>query len=382
MPTPFGQRRSMLFLSIGFFALNIWPLPAQEIPEIIATFKGHKDTVYSVAMSPDGKTLATGSFDYTIKLWETKTGQEITTFAGPQGHQKMVLSVAFNNDGSLIASGSADNTLKIWEVPGKNPLPKTGKDTPNASLKPPRNFGHPNHVDAVAFQPGGNLLVSGCHDGKIRIFDLVKNAQIKEINAHPTPMAAMIYTLAFTPDGKQIVSAGYDKSLKLWDLSTGNLVREFKAYKAKEFEKGHQEGVFSVAFSPDGKLLASGSGGIERALKIWNVADGTVIRDLTNPRIKANPAVAHPGSVYNLRFTHDGKYLVSVGDAPPNKGYLALWDPSDGKLLFGESMSLGSFYGLAIAPDDQTLAIGAGSRGSFSLNFNNAYLFKMPKPAN
>jgi hypothetical protein len=86
--------------------------------------------------------------------------------------------------------------------------------------------------------------------------------------------------------------------------------------------------------------------------------------------------------VYNLRFTKDGKHLVSVGDAPLNKGFLAVWNPADGKMLFGETMPLGTFFGLAIAPNDQFLAIGAGPRGRPTPNFNSAYLIKMPKLAN
>ena len=149
---------------------------------------------------------------------------------------------------------------------------------------------------------------------------------------------------------------------------SGALVKEFKAFKAKDFEKGHQESVFSAAFSPDGKFLASGSAGLERVIKIWNVADGTVVRDLANPQLKANPVRSHPGWIYNLRFTKDGKYLVSVGDAPMNKGYLAVWDWQEGKMLYGEAHPLGSFFGLAI---------GAGPRGRND-ELNSAYLLDLP----
>ena len=124
-------------------------------------------------------------------------------------------------------------------------------------------------------------------------------------------------------------------------------MREFKAYKPKDFEKGHRDGIFSAAISPDGKLLASGSGGLERVIKIWNTADGSVIRDLSNPHIKANPVASHPGWVYSLAFTHDGKYLVSAGDAPVNKGFLGVWDPASGKMLYGETMLLGTFFSVA-----------------------------------
>jgi WD40 repeat protein len=178
------------------------------------------------------------------------------------------------------------------------------------------------------------------------------------------------------------VTGGYDNSLKLWDATSGAMVREFKAYKVKEFEKGHQDSVFAAAFSPDGKYLASGSGGLERVIKIWDVAKGAVIRDLVNPQIQAAnpkaPPQSHPGWVYKLRFTRDGKHLVSAGDAPMNKGYLAVWNPQDGKLLYGEALPLGNFFGLSVSADSKMVALGAGPRGRPTPEFNCAYLLKWP----
>src|SRR6266446_7468100 len=95
------------------------PLAAGEKStlDVVHTLKGHGAEVYSVAFSPDGKLLVTGSFDNTLKLWDVASGKELKTYAGPQGHTKQVLSVAFSPDGQFIASGGADNTLKIWDVP-------------------------------------------------------------------------------------------------------------------------------------------------------------------------------------------------------------------------------------------------------------------------
>ncbi len=126
-----------------------------------------------------------------------------------------------------------------------------------------------------------------------------------------------------------MLSGSLDTSLKLWDATSGNLVKEFKGYKEKEFEKGHREGVFTAAFSPDGKSIVSGSS--DRSIKVWNVADGSVTRELVNPNLKPGAwPMAHPGWVYGVRFLPDGR-LVSVGGAPRNHGFLATWNVDRGQ---------------------------------------------------
>jgi len=329
--------------------------------------------VQSLAFSPNSLALAAGCGDNTVLTWDTTLVNNqpaemaflkpIQSFA----HGAAATDVVFAADNATIYSAGLDKNVQAWKL---------------ASPAPIKNFPHPNIVDAVSFNPAGTQVATGAHDGKLRIFDIVKGVVLKDINAHPTVNATMIYAVAYSPDGKQIVTAGYDNSLKLWDATSGAMVREFKAYKVKEFEKGHQDSVFAAAFSPDGKFLASGSGGLERIIKIWDVAKGTVVRDLANPQLQAAnpkaPPQSHPGWIYKLRFTKDGKNLLSVGDAPMNKGYLAVWNPEDGKLLYGEALPLGNFFGLSVAADRSMLAIGAGPRGRPTPEFNCAYLLKWP----
>ena len=178
---------------------------------------------------------------------------------------------------SIYGAGQ-DKAMHVWKL---------------ASPVPTRNFNYGVNVDAVAFQPGSTILAGSGHDGKIRFFDLVKNAQVKDITAHVREMNKQqvpqpIYSLTFSADGKKMLSASYDGSLKLWDAGAGTLIKEFNAYKEKEFEKGHQEPVYAAAMSPDGKFIASGSSGLERTIKIWNI-DGSVLRDLANPNFKTAP---------------------------------------------------------------------------------------------
>jgi WD40 repeat protein len=328
--------------------------------------------VRALAFTPNSLALVAAVSDKTLQAWGTPftAGQPLSAdfFKPVQSYAaaEPIQDLVFAADNATFYTASPDRAVHVWKL---------------ASPTPTRNFPHPNLVDAVAFQPNGALLASGGHDGKIRLFDLVKNAQVKEITAHVNKnVANTIYTVTFSADGKQVVTCSLDNSLKLWDVASGNLVREFKAHKLKEFEKGHQDPVYAAALSPDGKWLASGSGGIERVIKIWNVADGSVVRDLANPQIKSppmQPPVSHPGDVLQLRFTRDGK-LISLGDAPKNKGFLAVWEPQAGTMLFGETLPMGAFFGMALSPDEKTLAIAAGSRGKVNPEYNSVYLLKLP----
>ncbi|MCC6418954.1 MAG: hypothetical protein IT429_12030 [Gemmataceae bacterium] len=414
------------------------------------TVAGAGDALHAVAVSKNLALLATGGADRTVRLYTFGDGKEVKAVQAPGS----VHGLAFTPNNTALAAACADKSLVVWNTtfnPGQPPpetflrplqtfahtagatdvvfandnatlysagLDRAVKAWKVAADTPVRNLPHPNIVDTVAFHPTAPLLASGGHDGKVRFFDLVKGAQVREIKAHPKQNETMVYAVAFSPDGKHLASAGYDHTIKLWDAGTGALVREFKTIPLrpspqvaarlvgvlgsprregslvapgsllagldrKAFDKGHEEAIFSLAFSPDGKHLATGSGGLERAIKLWNVADATLVRDLHNPKLKVPPGVAqaHPGWVYGLRFTSDGKRLVSVGDAPLSRGYLAVWDPAEGKLVHGEELSLGVFYSVAVAPDGRTLAIGAGPRGRPTPEFNSAYLLKMPDAA-
>jgi WD40 repeat protein len=342
---------------------------------ILLALKGHTDPVYTVAVSPDGKTYATGSFDKTIKLWNAATGKELRTLGGPAGHTNLVLQIAFAPQEPLLASASSDNTVKFWDLKAEKP-----------AETPLRNLQHPSLVNTLAFDPAGTRLATAGQDGIVRIWDVSKKESPapKTINAHiPAPPLTPqpIYSVIWTADGKQLISAGNDHSIKIWDSESLKLVREIKPgsdrpLPTKEFvtaapglmgaasgfqlqqppKPGHTDQVYALALSPDGKVLASGSA--DRTIRFWNPVTGEQIRTLQNPNLKAG---AHPGFVQGLKFTPDGTKLVSVGGAPRLKGYLAVWNLADGKLLNGAEVPFGTIYSLAIAADGQAL-LGCGPK--------------------
>lgn len=328
----------------------------------------------SLAFSANSQALVVGAKDGSITAFDVtfNPGQPLPPSFGKQlqryQHASDATNVAFPSTGIVFYSVAADNKLQAWKLASETPL---------------RTFSQPNTVNAVAFHKEGKILVTGSGDGKIRLYDLTKGTLLREINAHPQPNnEGAIYALALTPDGSGVVSASKDQTLKLFQLSDGKPLREFRAFKDKEFPKGHQEAVLAVAISPDGKLLASG--GADRSIKIWNFADGSVLHELTNPALKApapgEPALAHPGWVYALRFLDHGTRLVAAGAAPRLKGYLSMWDSGSGKRLWGQEVNIGSIYALAVSPDETLFALGTG--GSLRMadsDLHSGWILKRPK---
>jgi WD40 repeat protein len=354
--------------------------------------EGPTGPTYALALSKNAQVLAAAGADKTVRLYTFNDGKEVGTIAA----SAPVRGLAFNADAKLLAGVADDKTVTGWGVafqPGQ-PLPedfgktvqqfahgdaataaaftdkgelftgsadKTVRQWKVAANVPTRNFQHPNLVDAVAWSPDGKLLATACHDGILRVFDVEKNAAAKTINAHTTPAPpAAIYSVTWTADGKQLLTTSFDKSMKLWDATSGSLVKEFKPFAEKGNEKGHTDQVFCAAVTKDGKLIASG--GSDRRIKLWNAADGTVVREFPNPEIKGEPGQSHPGGVYQLRFTPDEKHLVSAGPGPRNQGYVAVWNVADGKLVSGQLVSFGPVFGLTLTPDGKNMLLGCGPK--------------------
>lgn len=324
--------------------------------------------VRELAISPDNQVLAAACDDGSVLTWNVayNPGQQPTAEFGKllqtYDHAAAATGVAYAQDGRTLYSSGLDKEIRAWKVPSPQP----------------RNFQQGREVDAVAFNSKGTLLATGSHDGLVRIWDVTKGNIVRQIEAHNRPTQSSVYGVAWSPDDSLLVSGSLDTSLKLWNPKTGALMRTFPGYKAKTDEKGHREGVFGVAFSPDGKRIASCSS--DRTIRVWNVADGKVLQELVNPKLRPVGfppyTPAHPGWVFCVRYTPDGKRLVSVGNAPAGQGSIAFWDTATGKLLSARTLALGPIYSVAISPDGKRVALGCGSRrGSQEAN---GYVMRMP----
>ncbi|KAG8933857.1 hypothetical protein FRC01_006703 [Tulasnella sp. 417] len=350
----------------GFDGGIIELLDAKTGALIVEPLRGHKELVQSVAFSPDGKLLASGSWDKSIRLWDAKTGAPIGEPL--RGHDSSVHSVAFSPDGKLLASGSWDKSIRLWDA-------KTG-----APIGEPLR-GHDSSVHSVAFSPDGKLLASGSGDKTIRLWDAKTGASIgKPLRGHDH----WVRSVAFSPDGKLLASGSEDKTIRLWDAKTGA--------PSGEPLRGHDWTVQSVAFSPDGKLLASGSN--DCTIRLWDAKTGAPIGE---------PLRDHNGLVESVAFSPDGKLLASgswdwttrlwdaktqapIGDPHRFRGLdgdgcaqsvafspdgkllasgslgktIRLWDAKTGALI-GEPLRghHGSVQSVAFSPDDKILASGS-----------------------
>jgi WD40 repeat protein/energy-coupling factor transporter ATP-binding protein EcfA2 len=289
--------------------------------------KGHDGSVYSVSFSSDGKTLATGSGDNTIKLWNVETGQEIRTLTG---HNEGVNSVSFSSDGKTLATGSFEKTIKLWNL-------ETGQEIRTL-------FGH-TYFYSVSFSPDGNTLASGSFDGTIKLWNVETGQEIRTLSGHN---GASVYSVSFSPDGKTLASGSEDTTIKLWNLETGQEIRTLK---------GHNGHVYSVSFSSDGKTLASGSE--DKTIKLWNVETGQEIRTLKG----------HDELVTSVNFSPDGKTLVSGS----YDSTIKLWNGSNGwdlDALMERSCDWVRVYlhnpNSGVREEDRHLCDGIGGKSSVS----------------
>jgi WD40 repeat protein len=274
--------------------------------------QGHTFAVSSVAYSPDGRFIVSGSADGSVKIWDLEAGRELWTM--PE-HEAAVKSVAYSPDGRRVVSGAADYSIRLWDA-------ETGEGIRNIT-------GHSNVVNSVAYSPDGRFVVSGSTDRTVKIWDAESGRNLRTLRGHSLWVNAVCYS----PDGRVIASASRDGTVMLWDAGTGEPLRAFS---------GHAGEVVALCFSPDGRFVASGSA--DSVIIVWDPGSGR----------EAQTLLGHAGVARALCFSPDGRHIVSGSSVDST---IRIWDAGTGRQL--QSLSVPGVESLSYSPDGRHIASGS-----------------------
>jgi WD40 repeat protein len=290
--------------------------PRPEPPLWLRSLEGHTDAVTAVALSPDGRTIVSGSLDGTVKVWDAHDGRLLRSLAG---HTHWVTAVALSADGRTIVSGAWDSTVKVWDAHDGRLL---------RSLE-----GHTAWVNAVALSPDGRTIVSGSADRTVKVWDAHDGRLLRSLEGHTDAVTAV----ALSADGRTIVSGADDRTVKVWDAHDGRLLRSLE---------GHTGAVTAVALSADGRTIVSGS--LDRTVKAWDAHDGRLLRSLEG----------HTAWVNAVALSPDGRTIVSGADDRTVK----VWDAHDGRLLRSLAGHTYKVNAVALSADGRTIVSGSLDR--------------------
>ncbi|HEX4102861.1 MAG TPA: TIR domain-containing protein [Pseudonocardiaceae bacterium] len=269
--------------------VRLWDISVPHQPHPLSTLTGHTNYVPSVAYSPDGRILATASDDTTTRLWDVRDPRQPNLLSTLTGHTGVVYSVAFSSNGHILATASKDRTARLWDISDPHHPSLLGTLT-----------GHSDGISSVAFSPDGHTLASGSYDDRTaRLWDISDPH-------HPSLLGTLtghnggISSVAFSPDGRTLATASQDTTVRLWKVDDPRQPSLLSTLT------GHTNIVYSVAFSPDGHTLATGS--YDNTARLWTLS-GPIVEGHTN-------------TVSLVVFSPDGHTLATAS----YDGTARLWD--------------------------------------------------------